>query len=88
MSPDGSGDFKEEVLRQFTMLRGDIEKLATQLDGYKDRMNAEMSCLKVEVATLKMKLSFIAGFYGVLGGAIAAFFTIVLTFVQGHYPKQ
>jgi hypothetical protein len=35
-----------------------------------------------------MKLSFIAGFYGVLGGAIAAFITIVLTFVQGHYPKQ
>jgi hypothetical protein len=75
--PDGSADFKDEVLRQFTMLRRDIEKLATQFDGHKDRINAEVSSLKVEVATLKLKLSFMAGFYGILGGAITAFITIL-----------
>jgi len=43
--------------------------------------------LKVEVATLKMKLSFMAGFYGVLGGAIAAVVTIMSMLVSGHYAK-
>jgi hypothetical protein len=84
---DSSGDFKDEVLRQFAFLRGDIEKLAMQLDGHKDRVNSELSALKVEVATLKMKLSFMAGFYGVLGGAIAAVVTIMSMLVSGHYAK-
>ena len=88
MTPtDSSGDFKDEVLRQFAFLRGDIEKLAMQLDGHKDRVNSELSALKVEVATLKMKLSFMAGFYGVLGGAIAAVVTIMSMLVSGHYAK-
>jgi hypothetical protein len=84
---DSSGDFKDEVLRQFAFLRGDIEKLAMQLDGHKERVNSELSALKVEVATLKMKLSFMAGFYGVLGGAIAAVVTIMSMLVSGHYAK-
>ncbi|MGD0568469.1 MAG: hypothetical protein ABSA78_08685 [Candidatus Sulfotelmatobacter sp.] len=84
---DGSGDFKDEVLRQFAMVRRDIERLSTQFDGHKDRVNAEVSSLKVEVATLKMKLSFMAGFYGVLGGAIAAFITILSTVISGHFGK-
>jgi hypothetical protein len=46
-----------------------------------------VSALKVEVATLKMKLSFMAGFYGVLGGAIAAFIAILSMVVSGHYAK-
>jgi hypothetical protein len=74
---DSAGDFKDEVLRQFSFLRGDIEKFAAQLDGHRERVNAEMSALKVEVATLKMKLSFMAGFYGVVGGAIAAFIAVL-----------
>jgi hypothetical protein len=83
----GSGDFKDEVLRQFAMLRGDIEKLTTQLGGHRDRINDEVTALKVELATLRMKLSFMAGFYGVLGGAIAAFITILSMVVSGHYAK-
>jgi len=77
MASDGSGDFKDEVLRQFAMLRCDIEKLSAQLDEYKDRINEEVTNLKVEVATLKMKLSFMAGFYGVVGGAVTAFIAIL-----------
>jgi hypothetical protein len=77
MPTDGSGDFKDEVLRQFAILRGDIEKLATQLDGHRDRINNEVTALKVELATLKMKLTFMAGFYGVLGGAITAFIALL-----------
>jgi hypothetical protein len=84
---DGSGDFKDEVLRQFTFLRSDIEKLAVHLDGHKERVYAEVSALKVEVATLKMKLSFMAAFYGVVGGAIAAFITILSMLIPGHYAK-
>jgi hypothetical protein len=84
---DGSGDFKDEVLRQFAMMRRDMERLSTQFDGHKDRVNSEVSALKVEVATLKMKLSFMAGFYGVLGGAIAAFIAILSMVVSGHYAK-
>jgi hypothetical protein len=77
MASDGSADFKDEVLRQFAMLRCDSEKLSAQLDEYKDRINEEVTNLKVEVATLKMKLSFMAGFYGVVGGAVTAFIAIL-----------
>jgi hypothetical protein len=84
---DSTWDFKDEVLRQFAFLRSDIEKFAVQLDGHKERVNTEVSALKVEVATLKMKLSFMAGFYGVVGGAIAAFITILSMLIPGHYGK-
>jgi hypothetical protein len=76
--PDEVTGFKEEVLRQFKMVREDIEKYSEQLFEHKDRLNAEMTNLKVEVATLKMKLSFMAVFYGVLGGAIPAIVAIAL----------
>jgi hypothetical protein len=80
--PDEVTGFKEEVLRQFKMVREDIEKYSEQLVEHKDRLNVEMTNLKVEVATLKMKLSFMAGLYGVLGGAIPAIVTIALRFVK------
>ena len=87
MPTESGGEFKDEVMRQFAFLRGDIEKFAAQLDGHRERVNAEVSALKVEVATLRMKLSFMAGFYGVVGGAIAAFITVLSTVIQGHYGR-
>ena len=74
--------FKDEVLRQFKVVREDIEKYGGQLDEYKDRLNVEMTNLKVEVATLKLKLSFMAGLYGVIGGAIPAVVAIALRFLK------
>jgi hypothetical protein len=84
MSPplDEVTSFKDEVLRQFKMVREDIEKYGGQLDEYKDRLNVEMTNLKVEVATLKLKLSFMAGLYGVIGGAIPAVVAIALRFLK------
>lgn len=83
MTPAGGpGDFKDEVLRQFTILRDDIERLAAHLDRHKDRINAELNDLRVESATLKTRLSFMAGLYGVVGGAIAAFVTVLLRYTK------
>jgi hypothetical protein len=77
-----TGEFKDEVLRVFGDIRKDIEKVSRQIDDHKEGYNREMTSLKVEVATLKLKLSFMAGFYGILGGAIPAVIGIVLHFAK------
>ena len=47
--------FKDEVLRQFKMVREDIEKYGGQLDEYKDRLNLEITNFRVDAATRRLK---------------------------------
>jgi hypothetical protein len=70
--------FKDEVLRQFGYVREDITTLEVHVNGQRDDFNKEITAMKVEIATLKQKLSFMAGFYGTLGGLGAALVLLVL----------
>lgn len=79
MNPvDDSSAFKDEVLRLFKTVREDIGAIAEKLDRDQRQITTDVNDLKVEMATMKMKLSFLAGLYGILGGAIPALIMLLL----------
>lgn len=56
-----------------------IDEMRADFKSFKNEMLLEISDLKKNMATLSMKTSFVAGFFGTLGGSIAVLITLLVT---------
>ena len=65
-------EYKVHVLASINEMREDFK-------SFKNEMLQEISDLKKNMATLSMKTSFVAGFFGTLGGSIAVLITLLVT---------
>lgn len=65
-------EYKIHVMASINEMRADFK-------SFKNEMLQEISDLKKNMATLSMKISFVAGFFGTLGGSIAVLITLLVT---------